>query len=106
MAPSFDRLFGKRVPSGTRTARFNMTPARVTIAEQDNGAVDMVDWFGLGKGVQGTEEVVGLGGYGRTLTVIRCSLRSDDDFDERTNRQMTTSIWPTVGLLASTDGVE
>jgi hypothetical protein len=29
----------------------------------------------------GTEEVIGLGRYGRTLTVLRCSLKSDDDFD-------------------------
>ena len=74
-------LYGKPVPTGTLTARFNAAPARVAAAEREEGALDMADWFGLGTGVPGREEVIGLGGYGRTLTVIRCDLRTDDDFD-------------------------
>ena len=74
-------LFGKPVPTGTLTARFNASPARVASADQDEHRLDLADWFGLGDGVQGVEEVIGLGGYGRTLTVIRCNLRTDDDFD-------------------------
>ena len=74
-------LFGKPIPAGTRTARFNTTPARVAASDRDAGMIDMVDWFGLGEGVRGTEEVIGLGRYGRTLTVISCAIKSDDDFD-------------------------
>lgn len=74
-------LYGKPIPTGTLTARFNAEPARVAAAEREECAIDMADWFGLGAGVRGTEEVIGLGGYGRTLTMIRCDLRTDDDYD-------------------------
>lgn len=74
-------LFGKPVPAGTMTARFNAAPARVASADRDESPLDMVDWFGLGDGVRGKEEVIGLGSYGRTLTVIRCDLKTEDDYD-------------------------
>lgn len=74
-------LFGKPVPTGTLTARFNSAPARVASADRDEKPLDLADWFGLGDGVRGIEEVIGLGRYGRSLTVIRCNLMTDDDFD-------------------------
>lgn len=74
-------LYGKPVPTGTLTARFNAKPSRVATADRDAGPVDAIDWFGVGDGVCGTEEVIGLGSYGRTLTVINCAVKSDDDFD-------------------------
>lgn len=74
-------LYGKPVPTGTLTACFNAAPNRVAAADREENTLDMADWFGLGGGVRGTEEVIGLGGYGRTLTVIRCNLRTEDDFD-------------------------
>lgn len=74
-------LYGKPVPAGTLTAKFNAKPSRVAAADRDAGSVDAVDWFGLGEGVRGTEEVIGLGGYGRSLTVISCEVKSEDDFD-------------------------
>jgi hypothetical protein len=74
-------LFGKPVPAGTLTARFNSEPNRVAVADRDEEPLEMSDWFGVGAGVRGTEEVIGLGGYGRTLTVVGCNLKTDDDFD-------------------------
>ena len=74
-------LFGKPVPTGTLTARFNAAAGRIAVANRDEGSLDMIDWFGVGGGVRGTEEVIGLGSYGRTLTVIRCNLKTEDDFD-------------------------
>ncbi len=74
-------LYGKPVPTGTLTAGFNAEPSRVAAADRDEGMVDVVDWFGLGDGIRGAEEVIGLGSYGRTLTVISCSVNSEDDFD-------------------------
>ncbi|MBN8872638.1 MAG: ImmA/IrrE family metallo-endopeptidase [Rhodospirillales bacterium] len=74
-------LYGKPVPTDTLTARFNAAPGRVAAADREESALYMTDWFGLGDGVRGSEEVIGLGGYGRTLTVIRGNLRTDDDFD-------------------------
>lgn len=74
-------LFGKPVPSGTLTAELNGDQGRVADADRAERPVDLSDWFGLGEGVQGVEEVIGLGGYGRTLTVIHCNLKTDDDFD-------------------------
>lgn len=74
-------LLGKPVPSGTLTARFNASPPRIAAADREERPLDIVDWFGLGDGVRGTEEVIGLGGYGRTLTVIQCNLKTEVDFD-------------------------
>ena len=74
-------LFGKPVPTATLTERFNSKPARIAAGDREETMIDMVDWFGLGAGVRGTEEVLGLGRYGRTLTVLRCNIKTDDDFD-------------------------
>jgi Zn-dependent peptidase ImmA (M78 family) len=73
---------GTPIPKGSLTARFN--PARFGSAASDSDDVDISDWLG-GKSVRGKEEVQGLGGYGRSLTVLTCTVRDEtygDDDDE------------------------
>lgn len=79
---------GSPVPSGTATAHFNADPARIATAERDENDIDTQDWLGGNRSVPATEEIVGLGGYGKTLTVLSCpsiiddSYRDEDEDDE------------------------
>lgn len=72
---------GSALPRDSLTARFNAAPARVRAAERDQVDTDLAGWLG-GRSALGLEEVLGLGRYGRTLTVLTCSSAEDDTADE------------------------
>jgi hypothetical protein len=61
---------GQGLPAGTATSRFNQDADRVLRAERTEDTCDLQDWFGGDLSVETTEEVVGLGNYGKTLTVL------------------------------------
>lgn len=61
---------GSPVPARTATARFNADESRVLRAERDEDEIDVLDWLGGKRSAMVTEEVVGLGRYGKTLTVL------------------------------------
>lgn len=61
---------GSPVPAKTTTARFNADESRVLKAERDEDEIDVLDWLGGKRSSMVTEEVVGLGRYGKTLTVL------------------------------------
>ncbi|TAG77261.1 MAG: ImmA/IrrE family metallo-endopeptidase [Burkholderiales bacterium] len=61
---------GSPVPSKTLTARFNHDECRVLKAERDEDEIDVLDWLGGKRSAKVSEEVVGLGRYGKTLTVL------------------------------------
>ena len=63
---------GSPVPVNTATRRFNGNPARVARAERTENEIDVMDWLGGDRSVEAVEEIVGLGSYGKTLTVIVC----------------------------------
>ena len=79
---------GSPVPAGTATVQFNANSARVAAADRDETEIDVMDWLGGVRSVDAIEEVVGLGGYGKTLTVLTCpsivddSYRDEDEDDE------------------------
>lgn len=81
-------LKGSALPGRSRTARLNSDIARVDAADRDEGDADLSDWLG-GRSVKGYEEVIGLGRYGKTLTVLTTGNLADptygaDDDDEET----------------------
>lgn len=61
---------GRIVPPGTLTARFNQDAANVREARCAEGISSLADWFDGAPNVEMQEDVVGLGSYGRTLTVL------------------------------------
>lgn len=61
---------GSPVPANTATARFNADGARVLQADREEDEIDVLDWLGGKRSSLVTEEVVGLGRYGKTLTVL------------------------------------
>ncbi len=85
---------GTPVPGGTITSSFNAEPENVRTGQRDAGDGRLNDWMDGDRVYRVVEEVVGLGQYGRTLTILTCahlSLRSeseepDDDEDELIER--------------------
>ena len=61
---------GSPVPANTVTARFNFDESRVLNSERDEDEIDVLDWLGGVRSAKVSEEVVGLGLYGKTLTVL------------------------------------
>ena len=61
---------GETLPHVTATARFNQDPDRVLGVERSEDTCDLQDWFGGDISAETTEEVVGLGRYGKTLTIL------------------------------------
>ena len=70
------------LPDGTVTERFNSDPANVQGHRRESGEADLRAWFGTRRQVSATEEVIGLGEYGRTLTVITTDASPDEEDEE------------------------
>lgn len=73
---------GTPVPRGSITAKLNADERRV--ADSDRGEVDieLMDWLGGVRSVRAVEEVIGLGKYGKTLTVITCPSIQDEVYGD------------------------
>ncbi|MDE0691968.1 MAG: ImmA/IrrE family metallo-endopeptidase [Gammaproteobacteria bacterium] len=65
------------------TAAFNRDSANVLQRRQAAFETPMSDWFGGAHSVPLTEEIVGLGRYGRTLTVLSTAYSADEYLAER-----------------------
>lgn len=70
-----------KLPSDTLTAQFNKDVSRVQAAEKDTDTCDLETWYG-GCSQKIVEEVIGLGEYGRTLTILREMVNPDEDDDD------------------------
>jgi uncharacterized protein DUF955 len=58
------------LPKNTATFIFNQNLDRVRRADRTDGMSDLQDWFGGRRSIEVTEDVVGLGSYGKTLTIL------------------------------------
>jgi len=61
---------GEAVPRGTTTAAFNADPDNAARGERRQETTTIAEWFGSGPDRELCEDVVGLGSYGKTLTVL------------------------------------
>ena len=61
---------GKQVPRNTVTSRFNTAPQNILNCNQAEGDTTLLDWFESNLRYEVYEEVIGLGQYGKTLTVL------------------------------------
>jgi hypothetical protein len=68
---------GETLPPGTPTSDFNKDADRVLRAERTAGMSDLQDWIGGRRSIELCEEVVGLGAYGKTLTVLTATSAVD-----------------------------
>lgn len=79
------------LPDGTATARFNRDQDNVAKARRVASTSTLDIWFDGGGDSELTEEVIGLGSYGRTLTVLwgesLPELQEDEDESEEGERE-------------------
>ena len=74
---------GDFLPAGTPTDKFNAEPNNAGSSNSIGGFTSLDDWFVNAPQVEMSEDVVGLGSYGKTLTVLFTDkLIEDEDDDE------------------------
>jgi hypothetical protein len=73
---------GAPVPRNTATVRFNANPRRVADGDRAEEDIDILDWLGGARSVRATEQVVGLGRYGKTLTLLTCPVQDETYHEE------------------------
>lgn len=81
---------GTPVPAETATETFNANPGRIANTEHIVEDGNIMDWLDGTQSVETIEEVIGLGNYGKTLTVLTCphlvdETYQDEDEDEDAN---------------------
>lgn len=64
---------GCPLPLDSATSQFNGTPRQITLALETTSMVDLRIWLGGDQELNGVEEVLGLGRYGKTLTILSVS---------------------------------
>lgn len=80
---------GTLLPSETVSAQLAGDESRILQGEQASAIVDIRDWFGGTSKALLTEECIGLGRYGKVLTILSCSAigqsvdTEDDDNEEK-----------------------
>ena len=73
---------GARIPRDTATAKLSGNQTQVESADRAEAEVDLQLWFDGDRDIAAVEQVIGLGNYGKTLTVISCTEEPSDDFNE------------------------
>jgi hypothetical protein len=73
---------GQPLPRDSVTRQFNAKPDRVRGRERVNGEAAFQDWFGGSLRIQIAEEVIGLGSYGKTLTVLHDIALPEDEAED------------------------
>lgn len=73
---------GMAVPKNSLTYTFNQHSSNIKLAQRGNGDTDLINWFQTDREVSATEEIVGLGAYGKTLTIITVNCIDPDEEDD------------------------
>lgn len=73
---------GEPVPRKSLTYRFNASADMVRRADRDEATSDLRLWFGGRREREVLEEVIGLGAYGKTLTILSGCAPLDDEDEE------------------------
>ena len=73
---------GQELPVGSETEQFNADPANISGAQRAYAKVELRDWFGGRRSIPGTEEIVGLGRYGKTLTILSSEVFADEEDED------------------------
>ena len=75
---------GSSVPPNTATSAINSDKQRVLSAGREVREIDLLDWLGGDRSIAAIEEVVGLGRYGKTLTILHCPDVVDERYADET----------------------
>lgn len=71
------------VPRTSATFQFNTDPTKIQRSARSQGSSDLQEWFSSDRSIEIMEDVVGLGSYGKTLTILYdIELPDEEDEDE------------------------
>lgn len=86
---------GTPVPRGTATARLNAVSQSIANGDRLEDDIDIIDWLGGTRSAKATEQVIGLGNYGKTLTVLTCPSVQDETYkdDDGDNEEDMEERW-------------
>lgn len=73
---------GSSLPSASCTAQFGRTAANVSTGAKDAAWASLDDWFEDAPQTEMKEDVIGLGSYGKTLTVLFSDEAMEDDEED------------------------
>ena len=82
---------GQIVPRASATFAFNQNPADVKAGKRTSGTSDLQDWFGGSRSIEVTEDIMGLGSLGKTLTILYGFEVPDED--EEAEEESTVASW-------------
>jgi hypothetical protein len=87
---------GSPLPSGTVTAALAADAQRVMAGDRAGDEIDVMDWLGGKKSVGVTEDALGLGRYGKVLTILHSSRIGPENApdDEREDEELKESWTP------------
>jgi len=84
---------GTPLPAGGLTSTFNRDTRNIVGGLRDEDEANLQDWFGGERSVDVVEQVIGLGAYGKTLTVITCSSNAEESDEEKELEESWTPPW-------------
>ncbi len=84
---------GSPVPTDTETARLNSNRSRVLAGDRAVNEIDVMDWLGGNRSALIAEEVVGLGSYGKTLTILSSESISQPEEEEEDTDDNLLEKW-------------
>ena len=67
------------MPRDSLTRIFNQTEGNILSAQREDDSADLIGWFHADNEIDASEEVIGLGDYGKTLTIITAELSNDEE---------------------------
>ena len=73
---------GMPVPRRTQTAQLGADASWIASGDRLEAEIDIMDWLGGTRSASGIEQSLGLGSYGKTLTVLTCTSLKDDTYGE------------------------
>lgn len=85
---------GTPIAANTVTFRFNASAENVRTSARDSGTSALQDWFGGPHQQTAVEEVIGLGSYGKTLTVLTGMEPPDEVEDEYDDDELEEAWTP------------
>ncbi|MCB1984840.1 MAG: ImmA/IrrE family metallo-endopeptidase [Burkholderiales bacterium] len=80
---------GQIVPKDSVTHVFNKNIEYIKNGQYEAGSSSFIDWFGGNRDFEIEEEVIGLGSYGKTLTILTVQ----KDLDELEEEDQLEEIW-------------
>ena len=86
---------GSCIPRNSTTADFFNEPSRITCANRAEADIDIQEWFDGEISMQAKEETIGLGNYGKVLTVVTVTdAENEQSYEEEDEEELIESWTP------------